>query len=972
MNKRIRILIALVLLNLQLLPAPLIYAETVVENVPRAESTIPSKADDPLKSIIDDVSRSDLPSNETTEESAVDNQADKLEAEKKTASDENTVQIQSGIQPFGGGIGPQTVNLVEGVDIDAQFAQVLRTDASAQNLGSSWSGYGKAQDQLTDDDMALLGWISVEYRSLTSLHGISYAVNLQALYCSGNTIASLDISQNPKLIHLTYSSNPSAVFNISANLNLETLIVTGNQWTTLDTSIFPKLKELDCSSGKLTTINVSQNDKLEILTCSSNQLSTLDTLTNPGLKSLTCENNSITALDVTQNVELEHLSCRSNPLSALDITNNDKLITLNCESTQLVSLNTSSNLSLTQLRCSRTPLASLDLSLNSELLVLECYMTQLTSLDISNNKKLWHLRCENNNNLTSLITNGADALQVLECYSCKLADLDLRGNLKLKNLRCYRNELTSLRIEGLAQLDSVSCYNNKLTTLDTSQNSNLNTLHCGSNLLTQLDVSQNGKLRTLSCGHNKLSSLVVAGADNLTSLSCESNRLESLDVSQNLKLQSLECMNNQISDITSAYGLNQLYNMDARGQSLSYPLPPVTNNKAMIAGLLKTSASIGLNASNGDILGTPSFNPIGDDIELIDVTKDNMSGRYINFEYTGTDLSEGAIGATKAFSGTISFYSVSDLVGEIKPDKKKIHTNNRVEWTWEITNEGPLHATDIHADILSTMPSGLTLDTSSIKIDNSIASVNDINGTNNLGGLPPWQNITVTFETIATGPAEEWLEVEGNISWKDYYGTYNSQAKNAVQILDDEQSYSDERWKSMEITSVPLYLNYGIKSRSNTAKVYHLDATNYQTNTNVVTKGFYTRLRDDSSTSTGWKLTAKLSNFSNVSGVMPYNGGTALKMENLSVERITDRDTPQETNDPAPSGPDVPTVNNTNVSLEVGQSATTLLTAQPNQGMDTWQLRMPFDKISLNLPANAGKRGQFYKAKLTWSLDNTP
>lgn len=51
------------------------------------------------------------------------------------------------------------MNLIEGVDIDADFAQLLRTDASVQNLGTSWSGYGKAQDQLTDDDMVALNQI---------------------------------------------------------------------------------------------------------------------------------------------------------------------------------------------------------------------------------------------------------------------------------------------------------------------------------------------------------------------------------------------------------------------------------------------------------------------------------------------------------------------------------------------------------------------------------------------------------------------------------------------------------------------------------------------------------------------------------------------------------------------------------------------------------------------------------------------
>ncbi|MBO0459659.1 WxL domain-containing protein, partial [Enterococcus hulanensis] len=48
------------------------------------------------------------------------------------------------------------------------------------------------------------------------------------------------------------------------------------------------------------------------------------------------------------------------------------------------------------------------------------------------------------------------------------------------------------------------------------------------------------------------------------------------------------------------------------------------------------------------------------------------------------------------------------------------------------------------------------------------------------------------------------------------------------------------------------------------------------------------------------------------------------------------------------------------------------VTANAGEGTDTWQLRIPFNKVSLNLPANAGKKNTTYSAALTWSLDDTP
>lgn len=178
----------------------------------------------------------------------------------------------------------------------------------------------------------------------------------------------------------------------------------------------------------------------------------------------------------------------------------------------------------------------------------------------------------------------------------------------------------------------------------------------------------------------------------------------------------------------------------------------------------------------------------------------------------------------------------------------------------------------------------------------------------------------------------------------------------------------------MSIQSVPVYFNHGTNPIMSTAQTYHLHSMNYQSNTKVVTDGFYTRIKDDRGLSTGWKLTAKLSDFRDSSNTpMPNGTGTSLKLDNMSIERVTNRDTPQETIDSSPTGVDVPSSVQSTETIVAGQpTAKTLVTAQPNQGQDTWQLRMPFDKISLNLPANAGKKGTVYKAKLTWSLDDTP
>ena len=123
-------------------------------------------------------------------------------------------------------------------------------------------------------------------------------------------------------------------------------------------------------------------------------------------------------------------------------------------------------------------------------------------------------------------------------------------------------------------------------------------------------------------------------------------------------------------------------------------------------------------------------------------------------------------------------------------------------------------------------------------------------------------------------------------------------------------------------------------------------------------------------TNAGWKLTAQLSDFVDISdNVMPNSNGISLTFDDLTIESIVDRDTPSEAINPSPTG--IPTFQTTE-TLVAGQTAKSLISASVNRGKGTWQLRIPFDKVQLNVPMNAGKTSEEYRANLTWSLDDTP
>lgn len=856
MNKKLSKCLGLVLLLMPLLPFSLVNAETV-DDVPIEETTISSMADDPLKEY-----KEKAASQVSTIEEP---EREEPESKPKTQSAEDTPTTESSAdtpeketkpkpQPRGGGIGPQAVNLIEGVHIDAGFAEYIRNGTTGSNFNDSavntgFTGSGKAKDTLTDDDMKTLTFVSsLAFLSLpfSSLKGIEYAVNLKQIKLDYNNFTSLDFSKNTKIETLMLRYSPSL--------------------TSLDITQCPELVSLSCINTPLANLDITQNPKLESLQINNSQISDIDITNNSKIKYFMCYDTNLSNLSITHLDDLVHLECFNSLLTDLDVTQNSNLMILGCSNNALGSLDVSQNPDLVRLTCSSTQISSLDVTQNAKLTTLDCKWNQIENLDISNNPLL-----------TSLI-----------CHGNKIKSMDASQNTELKRLECYQNEISYLNVA-------------------------------------------------------------------------------------NTKLEHLDCNENHISDISSANGLTNLTYLNASQQSLFVPVPSVSGNQATV-DILKTAGSVGLSADGYGISPIPTITINGDKIELGNVTRESLDNKNVSFEYDDNQLIEGANFGTKKFSGRISFYSVSDLGNKMMPNVRKTKSGEDVLWTWTIASLTSKKTENIHATV--NLPAGLVIDPSSIMKDGVSSTLGDINGTNNLGDLNQGESITFTFTTTATGSVDEWLEAEGRLDWEDDTITspYHNESKGRVQIQDDEQTYTPKDSDDMSIQSVPVYFNHGTNPILSTAQTHHLHSMNYQSNTKVVTDGFYTRIKDDRATSTGWKLTAKLSDFKDSANVLMPNGtGTSLKLDNMSIERVTDRDTPQEVIDPSPSGADVPSSVQTTETLVAGQpTAKTLVTAQPNEGEDTWQLRMPFDKISLNLPANAGKKGTVYKAKLTWSLDDTP
>ena len=259
---------------------------------------------------------------------------------------------------------------------------------------------GDTEIQVTEA-AAFNGAIYCGYMNISDLTGIEAFTALTKLWCSGNQLTSLDVSQNTALTYLDCRSNQLTSLDVSQNTALTTLYCYWNQLTSLDVSQNTNLDSLNCNYNQLTSLNVSQNTALINLWCNNNQLTSLDVSQNTALTYLQCNGNQLDSLNVSQNTALTELSCGYTQLTSLDVSQNIALTYLYCYDNQLTSLNVSQNNALTYLYCGFTSLSSLDVSQNTALIALGCGNNQLTSLDVSQNTALIYLGC-NNNQLTSL------------------------------------------------------------------------------------------------------------------------------------------------------------------------------------------------------------------------------------------------------------------------------------------------------------------------------------------------------------------------------------------------------------------------------------------------------------------------------------------------------------------------------------------------------------------------------------------
>jgi len=163
--------------------------------------------------------------------------------------------------------------------------------------------------------------------NIADLTGIEDFTALEILYCEGQLLTRLNLSNNTALTYLECYQNQLTSLIVSANVNYIDCHL--NQLTNLDVSANIVLNSLICWSNQLTSLDVSNNTALIYLDCYDNQLIKLDLSNNTALQTLQCYNNQLTSLDVSANTALTRLYCFDNQLTSLDVRNGNNANIIN-------------------------------------------------------------------------------------------------------------------------------------------------------------------------------------------------------------------------------------------------------------------------------------------------------------------------------------------------------------------------------------------------------------------------------------------------------------------------------------------------------------------------------------------------------------------------------------------------------------------------------------------------------------------
>lgn len=337
---------------------------------------------------------------------------------------------------------------------------------------------------ISDAEIKSITYMNIDSKNVVSLQGIEYFTALESLWLFGNSINSLDVSQNASLTELYCNYNNLTKLNVTGCNALEILCCNRNKLTQIDVSGCPSLKTLRCdqnqikgaamdaliaslptvSSGELwVTFNEGEENEITTIQIAAAKKKGWTAKYNDGTKW-----QEYAAGDIAINEDnfpdenfrnwiLSQSFGEDHILTENEITNITRMDVRNSDIHLLKGIECFT--ALTYLCCTGNYLSSLDLTKNTNLQILLCSNNNLIQLDLSKNTELTNITCYNNL-LTSLDVTGLTKLNKLDCYNNKLTSLNVTGCTALTSLLLYQNNISGDNMDSfIATLPNVNSGN---------------------------------------------------------------------------------------------------------------------------------------------------------------------------------------------------------------------------------------------------------------------------------------------------------------------------------------------------------------------------------------------------------------------------------------------------------------------------------------------------------------------------------
>lgn len=622
---------------------------------------------------------------------------------------------------------------------------------------------------------------------------------------------------------------------------------------------------------------------------------------------------------------------------------------------------------------------------------------------------------------------NSTSLKIFYCYNNRLDNLDsLKNASNLEKLSAYNNKLSDIKgdLDGCVSLDTVSLNNNKFvnfkdTGLGDSKDSlkylylndqglDYRTSDIGGNdyaILEGLDGLQEFTILE----HLNLNTNIIADSEMKYIPVCikylyirdnelASKAFETFDHNKFTRLESIDARYNHISDIRPLEAFTNPISVDISFQDITVPKhggkieKKADPNVGLEVDILKSDKGTGLSYTKVTGAGAATFD-VKAGTSILDVTDSNydLEGKRVvpTFEYSDTDANFSSF----KFGGVIRFdvdYEISteaqvDLVPtDINGDEiTEIPQGGIIYWRAKVKSKdarylmkpdfkhhlqySPHALLDPYVEPVDAKASeyvqGARVEIDKTYVPTPSGIWSQVDALHNMINSSKVADITVV------------TKVNDNASPGDTANLYFNVAGKNFKLVGATKTVLIKASTPEVLTlSAPKRFDFGKGNEaSKSAKTYCLSTKGHTADEQ--SKGFKVRVTDTMQTSkrVDWEVVAKLSDLNNSKGTALKNASASpkLSLSDITLAKITDPGGAETETPIAHGSPNNPTWEQS-IELTAGGPSVTLSEAAKADGSGTWDYKIPFDKVKLEVPSNVNDQaGYTFNGKVTWTLDDT-